>query len=610
MSISRNRFACAAVLGALLLLAGCGGGGGDAAPVAAPVPAAVQPVQLDSTRAVRATLGPAGGSVVAQAADGRVYTLTVPAGALAASTEITATPVTSLGGAPLAAGLKAAVRFGPAGLKFALPATLRIDGANTAAAAGKRLVGFLRSDDGQVLNLQPVSPAGAGAVEMPVPHFSDGGVAEASPAELAAIPLAPIVDPAQEIADLVLRGANGTEANDTALLNRVHDQILLPLLDQAATLADDPAQDAFREAAANAWAVWQLMVDLSAIAPARFGDRVAQARARAGGMLLGQVDRGRNACLASAPVGTAQVAGLRRALWAQQVAQQFRLDATDLGLDATTVARRLNDCARVAFVPTTLPSFDTGRAVSLDVQAELIFAADANARPAAELDFSLASTDAAIASPRGLGDGAGRYTSVVTPRAAGPVFELQACVVTFLSNGAPVAGVVCGRQSLATRGRPVFAGEFSFFQANGARTGGGRLRLQLQADGRFTVLEATGSLATTSTGVVDTCFPVTQGLPNVKNISLTASRSATISGGSQAASLAAGQFIVINLTGESRSVSENLDADCRVVVNSFTTTNAGGVQILSVENDAQGQPQVLVLGDRSGSHSGRLVREP
>jgi photosystem II stability/assembly factor-like uncharacterized protein len=69
---------------------------------------------------------------------------------LSAATEITATPVVSMGAAPLAAGLKGAVRFAPAGLTFALPASLRVEGA-APLKPGLRAVGFSRSDDGQVM---------------------------------------------------------------------------------------------------------------------------------------------------------------------------------------------------------------------------------------------------------------------------------------------------------------------------------------------------------------------------------------------------------------------------------------------------------------------------
>jgi len=92
---------CSGLLAAAsLALAACGGGGDPVPPVA---PAAVQ---TDGTRTARATIGSAGGSLSVTTADGRRFTLTVPPGALSAATEITATPVVSMGVAPLAAGYR------------------------------------------------------------------------------------------------------------------------------------------------------------------------------------------------------------------------------------------------------------------------------------------------------------------------------------------------------------------------------------------------------------------------------------------------------------------------------------------------------------------------
>lgn len=455
--VARSRRAWAGALMTLqgvLALAGCGGGGGDAAdasPPSASVPAPSTAVQADASRTAKSRVGPTGGSVSVTAADGRRYTLTVPAGALKDETEISAMPVTSMGAAPLAAGVKGAVRFGPSGLKFGQAATLRIEGASNSAASGKRLLGFLRSDDGAAMNLMPVAVVG-GALELPVPHFSDGGVSEGGDAELAAIPLVPIVDPAQDMRETLVRemSSNNNAEADAALLVRLHDQKLLPLLNQAANVSNDRTQDEFRESVVATWHVWQLAVSILSNGEtiSRLGDRVAQARARAAGVLLGQVDLGRADCLAPAPLDLLQLRGLWRALWAQKVAQLHGLDAADLGLDASTVARRMNDCARVAFVPRPLPTMEVGRAVSLNAQAELIFAAAPNVEAPIEFEFTVSSNDAAIANAQGFSDLQRQYTTVVTPRHANPVFEVRACLVTYMANGAPVASAMCERQTL------------------------------------------------------------------------------------------------------------------------------------------------------------------
>ena len=82
---------------ATLVVSACGGGSGGNT-------SSSGSVQLDSARTVSATLDATGGNLSVTAADGTRYTLTVPPGALATSTEITATPVLSMGAAPLADG--------------------------------------------------------------------------------------------------------------------------------------------------------------------------------------------------------------------------------------------------------------------------------------------------------------------------------------------------------------------------------------------------------------------------------------------------------------------------------------------------------------------------
>lgn len=597
---------------ASMLLAACGGGGDDDASPGA----AATAVRLESAATASATIGAAGGTVTAVAADGRRYTLTVPAGALAADTAITATPIASMGNAPLADGLRGGVRFGPSGTRFAVPARLRIEGASTAVTAG-RLVGFVRSDDGAVMRLLPVTSA-AGTVDVTVLHFSDVGITEALREAVAALPLVQPIDPVEEMWDTAARESVAATTPEllAAMVARLHDNLLVPLLDEAAQLSGDPSDDAFRVSVVATWSAWRSIIDIVASPGAereqmltRLGDRVPLARARTGAVLSVQVDQGRTACLAPAPVGVVQMNGLEAALRAQIVADQFDLAAADLGLDADTVARRLNDCARVAFVPRALPSFEIGRQVSLDTQAQLLFAQDPNAGMPSDLEFNLSSADASIATPRGFGSVQGGYTSVVTPSAANPVFTVRACLVVTMAGGAQVASVMCARQSVSARTLPVFAGTITFRRVvTGAEEGRVRLRLQAERDGRYTVLEASGGHSRSNSGSTR-CFPSTPGLPAV-NVVITNTSVHTITGGRQATTLAGGQFVFFQLTGPGTIVSESLDADCRVVRQTFSGTLTSSVQILSIERDARGEDAVLVMGDRDRSHEGRLTREP
>jgi hypothetical protein len=591
---------------ASMLLAACGGGGGDDDATSG---AADTAVRLESAATASATIGAAGGTVTAVAADGRRYTLTVPAGALAADTAITATPIVSMGNAPLADGLRGGVRFGPSGLSFGLAATLRIEGASTTASAGKRLVGFVRSDDGAAMQLVPVEVVG-NALEMPVPHFSDGGAAEASAAELAAIPLAPITDPVQDLWDTLMREirVGGTEADDIDVIVRLHDQKVVPLLQTAESLADDPTQDRFRESAVATWAAWQRIVDISGLPAEVFGGRVVQARARSGAMLLDQVERGRSACLEPAPLRALHLDGMLRALWAQKVAQAHRLDAPDLGLDAFTVPRRLNDCARVAFVPRPLPAFEAGRAVSLDAQADLIFAADVNAQDPMLFRFEVQSADASVATPLGFASEAGQYTTVVTPTASDPQFDVRACVVTFMANSAPVSSVLCGRQTLPGDPGVILAGTIDLFaDLNQVDTLVGEMSLRVRAnpDGSFTVVEALGSYRIRET-ISGNCTPAGGG-PLV-----TRSLSASIDGIVTGARVfrEQGQPFVLEGTSRETGSFQELRDDCSVATQTVDRTRAiGPVPFFRIERDAQGVPLFIDIGFDADAILGRLVRQ-
>jgi hypothetical protein len=93
------------------LMAGCGGGGGgDSASGVVVIPA----------RAGTADIGPAGGSVSAVFEGGAAITLTVPAGAVTATTTFRIDPATAPSDA------LGAMSMSPAGLVFSKPATLSV----------------------------------------------------------------------------------------------------------------------------------------------------------------------------------------------------------------------------------------------------------------------------------------------------------------------------------------------------------------------------------------------------------------------------------------------------------------------------------------------------
>lgn len=109
--------------------AGLDGGGSDVRPgadggVLPPNPLHVTPT-YDYAGAARSVVGRAGGTVLAFAPSGATLELTVPAGALAAATAITLTPIIGVDqdlGGPVLAG----VQIDPPGLRFAGSATLTL----------------------------------------------------------------------------------------------------------------------------------------------------------------------------------------------------------------------------------------------------------------------------------------------------------------------------------------------------------------------------------------------------------------------------------------------------------------------------------------------------
>jgi hypothetical protein len=138
--------------------------------------------------AASAPIGTDGGRLDAFAADGTLYSLIFPAGALASPTQITMTPLVSLGGSPLGSGLVGGVQLEPDGLELAKAATLVIQGDRIAPGPGQVAFGYHGA--GQDYHLEPLyrqpPPELDGqydpskSVLVPVAHFSGTGVQPAT----------------------------------------------------------------------------------------------------------------------------------------------------------------------------------------------------------------------------------------------------------------------------------------------------------------------------------------------------------------------------------------------------------------------------------------------
>src|SRR4029453_1144486 len=121
-------------------------------------------VKPERRHAAKATIGPGGGTVSTEV-HGITYALDVPAGALAADTEITVTPAARIKNLPLTGEKPAAVIFAPGDLTFAIPATLRITHPGGAPA---NALGFtFDSGTGQAFTLVGATTSG-GALELQI----------------------------------------------------------------------------------------------------------------------------------------------------------------------------------------------------------------------------------------------------------------------------------------------------------------------------------------------------------------------------------------------------------------------------------------------------------
>jgi hypothetical protein len=156
-------------------LIGCGGGGGGSS-------LNLTKVQVDEGRAARKTIDETGGVLTTTGADGVVYTLTIPAGALSEPTEIAIYPVSKFAQNLFSGGLDAGAHMTPEGQLFAKPVTLAMQ-LKTAPNPADTW-GFGYEGDAVEPHLVPMTVTGS-TVSMKLRHFSGGGAGHGSwvPAE-------------------------------------------------------------------------------------------------------------------------------------------------------------------------------------------------------------------------------------------------------------------------------------------------------------------------------------------------------------------------------------------------------------------------------------------
>lgn len=467
-------------------------------------------VTVDPSHAGSGSVGPAGGSVTATGADGTVFTLDVPRGALAQPTTITLTPVTSLTGAPGALQHVRAVRATPEGLSFAVPATLTVQPGAPALATG--WVGISTTSAGAGLDLVPAGRADDRVVVGLVEHFSILGVT--IPADLQQIPDSPTQ--ASYLARLDVAQRAGDVAAEAAILREWRRVLVEPLLVAGQT---DPGAlfQGLREYAT--WNVSRVFV--------HYDDSVLRAEATASETLLADalratLARALGACLASPSVpGGEDVLRLQHLAWhtfqfmklehvvPYLLAAPIPIHADLHDLDLASVLPLL--CVKAEIVSTTFPgTIQQGVSTPMTVQAGLRFT-NGQITPTPPLQIAIDATGATPAQRTGLTNGAGTYATTFTPTSGSLTFDITAALVDGNYPYLSLAPLLATTRLTRTTGGVVVTpsqttiapGQSRQFTANQSVTwtvsGGGTIT----SSGMFTSNSTQGTFFVAATSVVD-----------------------------------------------------------------------------------------------------------
>lgn len=136
-------------------------------------------LDLDQAHKTQALITPAGGQLSTKGADGTIYTLEIPKGALPAETTIIMTPIGKVTGLPGAATQTHAVQLEPNGLYFFQDATLSITPAKPVPLDKQVLFDF--ENEGKTVGLA-LPFLGTKDIKLRLIHFSGYGVSDGGPA--------------------------------------------------------------------------------------------------------------------------------------------------------------------------------------------------------------------------------------------------------------------------------------------------------------------------------------------------------------------------------------------------------------------------------------------
>lgn len=405
-------------------------------------------ITTETATAATGTIGVEGGSITTTSTGGVVYTLVVPAGALAAPTLIHLTPVTAVRKLPLSGGLVGGVEFQPSGLRFATPARLRV-AILQRPPAGMRLLGLTADGDASVLLPQPALDSGTVA-SLPILHFSNGLVGFGTTADVSSLlaNTGGVTTAGQHYTNQIMQLTSATPLDVAAITQAMKDwfhNVILPLFQNATT-------DVQLTAAVSEYNWWNLDAPLALGIPSPQGQpgtyaaELAALAPVAAGRIGGAVDGNNVACR-----NQQSFSALANVLFWQTQAQALGVATVAFNLDRASVLAGL--CAQVALESSVLPDpMDVGTPYSLDATFGVQFLANGSPQ-GAPFGVTLTAAALSIAHPTGATNISGFYTTVVSPTSPGPLLvSARGCLIL---PGTSAPSDVCGSGTVQSNGRGV-----------------------------------------------------------------------------------------------------------------------------------------------------------
>ena len=349
---------------------------------------------------VTAIIDASGGSITATAADGTRHTLTVPAHALAAATQITLTPLASMEDFPTQSGASAAVQFEPDGLTFAIPAELMIVAPEPFDPA---TIAFSQAD--AAFAIEPAVISGDSA-RLSIGHFSSSGTTAPTASEIAVLAAGAITPRGAAlygIARELHRAGEVLEHPDAGVIEQ-HLRAwftdgVMPGLEAAASGTAD-TEDALSE-----WLHWSSTVTLWA--DGQFTGEIGEASAAAVAAVRAEIGRLNQRCAADNDPSL-----MGEVLRFAGIAALLGFDQEDPALDLAAVVNDL--CIQISIDATLPDPFIDGS--TLEITAGLSVGGRAP-EPGQPLDIVLTSATSHLSRAGGTTDSNGRFTTDVTLRA-------------------------------------------------------------------------------------------------------------------------------------------------------------------------------------------------